>query len=115
MKIKTTTLSIAAIALLSIGASVSIAGDRGPINFTSEPALTGSMALDAGGYSATTREHLTQATAFFVAHIEQPDGSAHPAFGANPLGVYVFKTMSGRLVVRPMEIRHTDFERPRVN
>jgi len=118
MKRKLTVLSIAAIAFLSLGASLSTAGDRcasGCIEFTPELGLTGSMALDTGGYSLSTGEHLTQSTAYFVAHVEQPDGGVHPAFGADPRGVYIFKTMSGRYVVRLMEIPRTEYARPNVN
>src|SRR5688572_11639868 len=64
-------LSIAVTALVSLGASLSTADDRDAsrcIEFTPELAMT----MDAGGYSATTREHLTQSTAYFVAHIELP-------------------------------------------
>ena len=107
-------LSIAVTALVSLGGSQSTAGTRDAsrcIEFTPELAMT----MDAGGYSATTREHLTQSTAYFVAHIELPDCSVHPAFGAYPRGVYVFKTMSGRMVIRPMEIRKADAEWPLAN
>jgi hypothetical protein len=115
MKTKLTALSIATVALLAAGASLSSADDQcasGCIKFTPELGLTGSMTLDAGGYSFATREHLTQATAYLEAHVEQPDGRVHPAFGANPRGVYIFKTMGGRYVVRIVEIPFTEFARP---
>jgi hypothetical protein len=114
MNTKLTALSLAAIAFLSLGASISTASDRDAsrcIEFTPELAMT----MDAGGYSAATREHLTQSTAYFVAHIELPDGRVHPAFGVHPRGVYLFKTVSGRLVIRPMEIRKADAEWPLAN
>jgi hypothetical protein len=70
-------------------------GASGCIEFSPD-----TMTMDAGGYSLTTAEHLTQSAAYFEAIIEAPDGKAHPAFGTKPQGVYVFKTMSGRLIVR---------------
>jgi hypothetical protein len=59
--------------------------------------------LDTGGYSLSTGEHLVQSAAYVVAHVEQPDGRVHPALGGGPRGVYIFKTMGGRLVLRIMD------------
>jgi hypothetical protein len=98
-------------ALLGLGMSSAAANDRcesGCIEFTPELELTGSMTLDPGGYSQTTGEHLTASTAYFEAHVERPDGSVHPGYGPERRGVLVFKTMSGRYILRVVEIPNRD-------
>jgi hypothetical protein len=113
MKSKLIVSFVAAIAVLSLGASRSGAGDHcasGCIEFTPEAVLTGSMTLDTGGYSQSTGEYLTQSGAHLVARVEQANGSVHPVFGANPHHVLVFKTMGGHYVIRLVTIPHANSE-----
>jgi hypothetical protein len=40
-----------------------------------------------------------------MVHVEAPDGGAHPAFGVQAQGMYLFTTYDGRYVVRFMDKR----------
>jgi hypothetical protein len=96
-------LTLAAVTALTLGASYSTASDRAPkcIEFSSGVAAPGA-APDAGGFSLSTGDHLTGEAAYLMVHVEAPDGRAHPAFGAQPKGMYLFTTYDGRYVVRFM-------------
>jgi len=60
---------------------------------------------DAGGFSQSTGEQLDQGySIYMVANVERQDGQVHPTFGPFPRGVYVFKTTSGRHVVRVLDL-----------
>jgi hypothetical protein len=61
------------------------------------------IVADAGGYSLSTGEQLDSGGLYLEANIERSDGQEHPTFGAFPRGVYVFKTTSGRYVIRILD------------
>jgi hypothetical protein len=109
-------VALAAAVTIGLGASLS-AADRAGWKFTEIVPVAGNpgAAPDAGGMSSATREILTGPSLYFVAHVERPDGSIDPAYGANPRGVYVFQTTSGRYVLRHFELPITKFETPLAN
>jgi hypothetical protein len=113
VKTKLAGLSIAAIALLAAGATLSSAGVR-TAGHSGEiaPILRGfdvikpvsTVYVDAGGISKSTGELLTGEPAYLVTHIERPDGSVHPAFGHHPRGMLLSMTEGGHFVVRFLDI-----------
>ena len=116
MKIKLTAVTLTAIAIFGL-ASTLTAAELSGWKFTEivPQAGTPGAASDAGGMSATTRDEITGSALYFVAYVERPDGSVDPAHGANPHGVFIFKTRGGRHVVRLLQIPTTEFERPLAN
>jgi hypothetical protein len=96
-------LTLAAVTALTLGASYSIAGDRAPKCIELSPGVAAPVAApDAGGFSLSTGDHLTGEAAYLAVHVETPEGRAHPAFGVQPQGMYLFITYDGRYVVRFM-------------
>ena len=58
------------------------------------------ITAETGSFSRTTGEHITGQSLYLSAYIEGTDGDYHAGFGHNPQQILIFRTMSGRLVVR---------------
>jgi hypothetical protein len=116
MKTKLIASAIVAVATFGLGATLS-ATERAGWKFTEIVPQAGNpgAALDAGGMSQTTREMLAGPSLYFVAHVERPDGSADPAYGTNPRGVYLSQTSSGRYVLRHFALPVTGLAVPASN